>query len=136
MILALLALLGAPSSADSPASPPEPLHPRDCHSADGRWVLHVDPSQHDGDGPADGRMTRSGALVWSRELPYTLREACVTNEGCVIGYAHSSLRPIEGELTLVILASDRRASGSSSASPPAARPVESAALPRRSNSSN
>lgn len=107
MILALLAWFGALStSADSPGPPPEPLHPRDHRSTDERWVLHVDPSRRDGVGPAECRMSRSGVLVWARQLPFTLREACVTNEGGVIGYAHAYLRPYEGELTLVVLAPD------------------------------
>jgi len=66
------------------------VDPQQWISASGQWVLEISPSDPEGAGAATYRMTRDGAQVWSGELPYSLREACISDAGAVIGYAYDS----------------------------------------------
>ena len=94
MICALLALaLASPSVAvapNFPGGPLEPLQPRDHVSASGEGVLHVDPSQRYGAGPARYRMTRRGIVLWEYEQPFTFQEAFVASDGSSVGYAYTT----------------------------------------------
>lgn len=57
------------------------VDPYDATSPSGDWVLHVEPSNPDGEGPATYRMMRKGELAWEATLEYTLRECVVGSSG-------------------------------------------------------
>lgn len=65
------------------------LNPKTYSSPTGQYSLRVDPSSKYGGGEGDYRMTRGGAELWSKKLPFTLWDAAVTDEGVVAGYAYS-----------------------------------------------
>lgn len=82
LALALLSSAASPQVARRP-----PLDPATHVSPSGRHVLHVDPTEPDGAGPARYELRRDGEVVWSATLPFTFREAVVTEQGRALGYA-------------------------------------------------
>jgi len=66
------------------------VDPYDATSPSGDWVLHVEPSDPDGEGPATYRMTHKGELAWEATLEYTLRECVVGSSGVTVGYAYDA----------------------------------------------
>ncbi|MCB9915968.1 MAG: hypothetical protein H6828_12635 [Planctomycetes bacterium] len=87
----VLSLLATCALLDSPGPPTyaDVLQPAVHVSPSGEWRLEVDPSRRDGSGPASCRMTCGGELAWERELPVSLWDAGVTDEGRVFGFAYS-----------------------------------------------
>lgn len=75
-------------------------------SPSGAFVLHVDPSARDGAGSSQCRLTRDGDVVWERELPFTLREAAVTDSGFAVGFALTAGDRYGGELVVAVLEPD------------------------------
>lgn len=69
--------------------PPPILNPYRAASANGEWVLHVNPTDLLGRGPADYRMEHEGRVAWSNSLPFTLWEAAIAQDGRVAGYAYT-----------------------------------------------
>jgi hypothetical protein len=63
--------------------------PSTYRSHSGRFALLVDPVDTSGRGGASYRLTRDGREVWSGAKAFTLRDACVTEEGVVAGYAYT-----------------------------------------------
>jgi hypothetical protein len=83
-----LTLLTAGAVMVSPGLGPAPLQPATYRSPSGNWSLEVDPTSRLGSGPADYRAARGGDPVWSKHLPFTLREACIDDSGHVAGYGY------------------------------------------------
>jgi len=86
---------------------PPDLDPARYVSPSGHFVLHVDPTERDGAGPADCRLDRAGETVWEKRLPFTFREAVVSDGGLSCGYAYTEGRgPFDGgggELVLAMV---------------------------------
>jgi hypothetical protein len=68
--------------------------------------LLVDPSTRRGSGKASHRLTRGAELVWQRELPFTLCDVLVLDDGSVGGYAYSEGVRGLGELVVAALNPD------------------------------
>lgn len=96
----LVAFAGAPAAQGF-----QDLDPSTYVSPSGEYALFVDPSARTGAGEGRYRFTRKGEELWSGTRPWTLREAEVTNDGLVGGYAYGA-GPSGGEgdsLTIVLL---------------------------------
>jgi DNA-binding beta-propeller fold protein YncE len=86
----MLACLFAVASAGlAMEGPPPILDPYTVTSPSGGWTLHVNPTDLLGRGPAGYRMERRGELTWTNQLPFTLWEAVVADDGRVAGYAYT-----------------------------------------------
>ena len=57
------------------------LDPFSVSSRSGEWTLRVNPSAPLGAGPCDCTMRRGGELAWEEQLPFTLWEAAVSDNG-------------------------------------------------------
>ena len=68
---------------------PHIVQPTTYSSPSGEWSLYVDPSARSGKGPGRYRLSQAGEVAWEAELPYTLREAVVLDEGTFGGYAYT-----------------------------------------------
>lgn len=68
---------------------PPTLDPTLHHSPSGEYSLLVDPGDRYGRGGATYRLTCRDREVWSRPLPFTLWEACVSDAGMVGGYGYT-----------------------------------------------
>lgn len=85
------------------------LQPATYESPSGLWRLHVDPIERSGTSGADYSMTFDGTAVWEARHPFTLWEACVTDEGRVGGYGYVggsgrfAPSPSDARLDVVIL---------------------------------
>ena len=92
--------------------PPPVLDPATYRSLDDRYLLLVDPSEPDGSGPAFYRLTRNGASVWERSLPFTFFDASIGGDGTVAGVSYSRglaggpYGEAHGDLRLVVLEHD------------------------------
>jgi hypothetical protein len=64
------------------------LQPASHESPSGLWRLRVDPVERTGASGADYAMTLDGTPVWEARHPFTLWEACVTDQGRVGGVAY------------------------------------------------
>jgi hypothetical protein len=84
MALGLLALCLKPSHAYGQKSI---FDPTTYASPSGTYSIFVNPSRPEGVGPATYRLTHAGKVVWSGEKPFTLKAACVTDDGIAAGYA-------------------------------------------------
>jgi hypothetical protein len=82
-------VLGSISRQSLAQSPPPMLNPNTYASPCGKYSLFVNPSDMFGRGKADYKMSLDGREVWSGEKPYTLWDAKVTDDGCVLGYSYS-----------------------------------------------
>jgi len=65
------------------------LQPRTYTSQSGEYVLTVNPSARSGAGKGTYALTRRAKPQWSIELPFTLWDAVVGNDGAFAGYAYS-----------------------------------------------
>jgi hypothetical protein len=94
------------------------LQPASHESPSGLWRLRVDPVERTGASGADYAMTLDGTPVWEARHPFTLWEACVTDQGRVGGVAYVGQGAESwggGRLDVVILA-PANAGGSRAAS--------------------
>lgn len=87
LALGLLSLCLKPSHAYGPKSI---FDPTTYTSASGAYSFFVNPSKPEGVGPATYRLMHEGKVVWSGEKPFTLKAACVTDDGIAAGYAEDS----------------------------------------------
>jgi hypothetical protein len=69
---------------------PTTLNPKHYTSPSGRYSLFVNPSDLKGRDGGSYRLTSEGREVWSGTRPYTLWDACVTDDGVTGGYAYSN----------------------------------------------
>jgi hypothetical protein len=81
-------LLAVAPGAAAQRSPTPALDPRTDVSASGAYALRVEPGSPAGRGGASYRLDRNGATAWSAELPFTLWESVVADDGTVAGYAY------------------------------------------------
>lgn len=85
------------------------LNPKTYHSPTGEFELWVNPSTMLGQAQGTYRLTRTGVEQWAGELPFTLWDAQMLDDGSVAGYAYSGgmendiLDGAEGQVRLVIL---------------------------------
>lgn len=87
-LLALLFLLASGASVADYGLAGD-LPPKDYLSPSAEYSLRVDPSSRGGAGPAHYELKRNDQLVWRRELPFTLWDAVVADDGTVGGYGYS-----------------------------------------------
>src|SRR5262245_28191087 len=83
------------------------LDPRTYASPSGEYELFVDPSQRTGGGEGRYRFARNGLVLWTGTRSWTLREAEVTDDGLVAGYAYGAggRAGEDASLTVVLLES-------------------------------
>lgn len=80
------------------------LDPREYASPSGAYVLRIDPSARDGSGPGTYSLRKGGTQVWERELPFTLRDAVVADDGTSAGFGHPETGYYaKGELVVALL---------------------------------
>jgi len=92
------------------------VHPNKSVSPNGQYALSIIPSDRYGRSSATYRFLRDGVQVWTRELPYTLRNVVLTNKGIVVGFAYRTCQAFDDRenvpldppefLHIVILAPD------------------------------
>ncbi len=112
LLLGIAALAGVIPRAPAERMGRITLDPKTYKSPSGEYELRVDPSTIYGQGKGTYRMTRTGTEVWAGEMPITLWEALVADDGTVAGYAYSlgmenypsrKDQETEGRLHLMIL---------------------------------
>src|SRR5215212_9612748 len=86
----------------------EPLGPKTFQSPHQNAKLWVNPSSSEGAGSAYCRLTVGGKILWQRELPFTLVDAAVAEDGRVGGYAYTGGKQWDGEFVTAILSSRGR----------------------------
>jgi len=69
---------------------PEILNPKTYTSQSGQYSIRVDPSDIYGRDGATYQFKKDGVLIWSKQLPVTLREAGITDNGVIFGYGYSN----------------------------------------------
>jgi len=102
LLAALLITSPVPGISDS-------VQPYEVRSASGEWRASVDPSSRRGDGQSNVRVERSGELAWQADLPFTLIESVLTDNGELAGAGYSEGFPsgfAGGDLVVAILAPD------------------------------
>ncbi|MCK6446891.1 MAG: hypothetical protein L6Q99_10905 [Planctomycetes bacterium] len=111
-VLASLGLAVFACGSPGPSSGPRYVDPTTYASPNGEHELRVDPSRHFGAGPARYRASVGTAVVWEGELPWTLFDAEVDDDGWTIGCAYTlgdtsfPERGSFGDVHLVVLAPD------------------------------
>jgi hypothetical protein len=65
-----------------------PLQPTTYGSPSGTCTLAVDPTTRLGAGAADCRVVNADGVAWERRLPFTLRGACIDDDGYAAGYGY------------------------------------------------
>ncbi|MEZ0325184.1 MAG: hypothetical protein ACAH95_04710 [Fimbriimonas sp.] len=85
---------------------PEPLNPKTYASESGATTLWVNPNSARELGPAAYVLKKGGKEVWSKQLPFTLFDAGVSEAGIVGGYGYSASKTREGTLDIVMLNED------------------------------
>ena len=86
-VASLIACLAMVAKASDHMPPPLQVHTYLSPSA--KWAVKIDPSERYGCGPATYSATQDGKTQWSKELPFTLCDAQVTDSGLIVGYAYS-----------------------------------------------
>jgi hypothetical protein len=80
------------------------LDPREYTSPSGEYVLRIDPSARNGLGRGSYSLRKGGTQVWMRDLPFTLRDAVVADDGTSAGFGHPETGyDDEGELVVALL---------------------------------
>lgn len=86
---------------------PTYLQPKTFQSSANDYELYIDPTNIFGAGAGNYTMRLAGGILWKQELPFTLVEAVVTNDGYAIGYAYTagleSYGKIPDELVLCLV---------------------------------
>jgi len=105
-MLLLLALVPGALRAPPIAAPQDIVQPWTYRSPSGEIQLFVDPSTRRGAGKASYVLTRGTELVWAGELPYTLCDAIVLDDGSAGGYAYTDGLEGFGQLVVAALGAD------------------------------
>lgn len=71
------------------AGPRPSVNPATYSSPSGEFSFFVNPTDLFGRGPADYRFTKSGEVVWTKQLPFTAYDAAISDSGHVIVYAYT-----------------------------------------------
>jgi len=80
------------------------LEPKVYKSRSGDYALTVDPEERKGAGKGRYTMLHGAATAWSAELPFTLRDAVVADDGGVGGYAYTDgYERDDGEFVVAII---------------------------------
>lgn len=66
------------------------LEPKTYTSRSGQYALTIDPGQRNGAGSARYALQKGPVTAWSAELPFTLWDAVVADDGVVGGYAYTT----------------------------------------------
>jgi hypothetical protein len=82
------------------------VDPFDAKSPSGSFVLHVDPSERLGWGPAKYTLARNGEVLFTKELDCTIREVVVGEDGVCGGSAQRLAKTGGLELVLLLLGRD------------------------------
>lgn len=89
----------------------ETIQPCNLSSPSGEWTARTDPSSKFGDGPSRISVWRDGQPAWEAEMPFTLWEAQISDEGQLAGYGftagHQDLGA-KGELVVAGFSPDGR----------------------------
>ena len=91
-LLAIL-LLVVPSFSQAGYPPYVPmLQPYRITSPNGTYLFEVKPSNPDGTGPCMVALTIKDTkeCVWKRKLPFTFWQACVADDGVVLGFGYNA----------------------------------------------
>ncbi len=70
-------------------SPPAAIHPRVIVSESGGYSLKLSPSDLNARFHANYTLSHKDQPLWTKELPFTLLQAAVTNTGHIVGYAYT-----------------------------------------------
>lgn len=91
LCLFVLGALGAAAISRPAAAQefPRPLDPATYKSPSGKFALTVDPSDIYGRYAGSYRVVKDGKEVWAKTLPFTLREAAITDAGVIAGFAYT-----------------------------------------------
>ncbi len=68
---------------------PAAIHPRVIVSESGEFKLKLDPSDLNARFHANYTLSLKDQPLWTKELPFTLLDAAVTNTGHIVGYAYT-----------------------------------------------
>jgi hypothetical protein len=82
-------LLTQALAAQARRAPVPPLNPKSYTSTSGKYSITVDPTDIYGRGPGKYELKKDAHTLWEKQLPYTLQEACVSDEGIVAGYSYT-----------------------------------------------
>jgi hypothetical protein len=106
IVVILVAVLAAarPAGVRADMRSPSVLNPKTYRSPAGAHALTVDPTDMTGKDKATYRLSRGEHVVWEKELPFTLWDAAVTDDGLAGGYAYSDgYDALVGDLRIVLL---------------------------------
>ena len=90
---------------------PQVIQPRTLTSPSGEWTARLEPSSKFGDGPSHITVSRGAERLWEADVPMTLWEARLSDDGYLAGYAFSiglAADVPKGEFIVAILAPDGR----------------------------
>lgn len=85
------------------------LDPKTYTSSNGEYELLVDPGEMDGSGSGVHKLRRRGVEIWAKDLPYTLCDVVLTDQGIAAGYAYThgyDGRGRDSAIVIVILNTD------------------------------
>ena len=92
------------AGAGAHAAVAQDLEPKVYKSRSGDYVLTVDPEERKGAGQGRYTMRHGAATAWSAELPFTLWDAVVADDGVVGGYAYTDgYERDDGEFVVAII---------------------------------
>ncbi len=80
---------GVSQRAFADRGPEPPLNPKTYRSPSGEFSLSVNPSDRQGRGSAEYRLLEGSREVWRGELPFTLRDVRVLDDGTAAGYGYT-----------------------------------------------
>lgn len=87
--LAVWSFICAASIPVQRVGPDDPLQPTAFASPSGTWSIEINPSERFGAGPGEYSLHRAGQAIWTKTLPFTMRQALVDDEGFIAGYGYS-----------------------------------------------
>jgi hypothetical protein len=89
IVLTLVAANALASPLAAQRMPTPALNPVTYKSPSGKYSLTIDPSDPSGGGPATYRCAFGQKTIWSSELPFTLCDAGITDEGVTAGFGYT-----------------------------------------------
>ena len=89
LLLACICFLALAAASHASEGPPPLLLPKTYTSPSGEYSLFINPSEQHGIGAGSYTLKRRAETLWTRDLPYSLWEAALTDDGRTAGYAYS-----------------------------------------------